>query len=81
MAKAEGQEIAVAEAAPEATNVIDLMKVLEGSVQAARTGRGGATAPQRPLPRAIPSSDQDDVVQVPQVVLSPQVRSGRLAFC
>ncbi|MEU6587808.1 Ku protein [Streptomyces sp. NPDC046881] len=40
-AKAEGEEIAVAEEPPEATNVIDLMKVLEGSLQAARTGRGG----------------------------------------
>nr|BFD80753.1 Ku protein [Streptomyces sp. Xyl84] len=40
-AKAEGQEIAVAEEPPEATNVIDLMKVLEGSLQAARSGRGG----------------------------------------
>lgn len=48
-AKAEGQEIAVAEAAPEATNVIDLMKVLEGSLQAARTGRGekGAAGQKR----------------------------------
>ncbi|GHF51791.1 non-homologous end joining protein Ku [Streptomyces griseosporeus] len=41
-AKAEGREIAVADEAPEATNVIDLMKVLEGSVQAARSGRGGS---------------------------------------
>ncbi|MEU1010767.1 Ku protein [Streptomyces sp. NPDC005890] len=40
-AKAEGQEIAAAEEPPEATNVIDLMKVLEGSLQAARSGRGG----------------------------------------
>lgn len=40
-AKAEGQEIAAAEAPPEATNVIDLMKVLEGSLKAARPGRGG----------------------------------------
>lgn len=39
-AKAEGQEIAVSEEPPEATNVIDLMKVLEGSLQAARSGRG-----------------------------------------
>ncbi|MFF9277049.1 non-homologous end joining protein Ku [Streptomyces griseosporeus] len=41
-AKAEGREIAVADEAPEATNVIDLMKVLEGSIQAARSGRGGS---------------------------------------
>ncbi|MFJ4525690.1 hypothetical protein ACIP4Y_32915 [Streptomyces sp. NPDC088810] len=40
-AEAEGQEIAAAEEPPEATNVIDLMKVLEGSLQAARSGRGG----------------------------------------
>ncbi|MGV9937465.1 non-homologous end joining protein Ku [Streptomyces olivaceoviridis] len=39
-AKAEGQEIAAAEEPPEATNVIDLMKVLEGSLKAARSGRG-----------------------------------------
>ncbi|KUN79122.1 DNA repair protein [Streptomyces bungoensis] len=39
-AKAEGQEIAVAQEPPTATNVIDLMKVLEGSIEAARTGRG-----------------------------------------
>ncbi|MFE1859313.1 non-homologous end joining protein Ku [Streptomyces anandii] len=39
-AKAEGQEIAVSEEPPEATNVIDLMKALEGSLQAARSGRG-----------------------------------------
>ncbi|UXY32379.1 hypothetical protein [Streptomyces sp. HUAS TT20] len=38
---AEAQEIAAAEEAPEATNVVDLMKVLEGSLQAARSGRGG----------------------------------------
>ncbi|MFI9150608.1 Ku protein [Streptomyces sp. NPDC053367] len=40
-AKAEGQEIAVAEEPPQATNVIDLMQVLEGSLQAARSGRDG----------------------------------------
>ncbi len=39
-AKAEGQEIAAAEEPAEATNVIDLMKVLEGSFQAAWSGRG-----------------------------------------
>ena len=35
-AKAEGQEIAVAEEAPQATNVIDLMSVLQGSLDQAR---------------------------------------------
>ncbi|MFE5214074.1 MULTISPECIES: hypothetical protein [unclassified Streptomyces] len=38
-AKAEGQEIATAEAPPEATNVVDLMSMLEGSLKAARSGR------------------------------------------
>ncbi|MEV5010087.1 Ku protein [Streptomyces sp. NPDC055692] len=54
-AKVEGQEIATAEEPPEATNVVDLMMVLEESLQAA--GRGGQArsdeqkgkaAPQRP---------------------------------
>ncbi|MFF7238951.1 Ku protein [Streptomyces collinus] len=40
-AKAEGQEVAVADAPPEATNVLDLMRVLEGSLEAARSGRSG----------------------------------------
>lgn len=40
-AKAEGRQIAAAEEPPEATNVIDLMKVLEGSLRSARSGRGG----------------------------------------
>ncbi|MGW1988135.1 non-homologous end joining protein Ku [Streptomyces collinus] len=39
-AKAEGQEVTVADAPPEATNVLDLMRVLEGSLEAARSGRG-----------------------------------------
>ncbi|SEE21830.1 DNA end-binding protein Ku [Streptomyces misionensis] len=44
-AKAEGKEITAAEAPPEATNVIDLMKALEGSLDAVRSGRGsGETA-------------------------------------
>ncbi|MDX2593735.1 Ku protein [Streptomyces sp. WI03-4A] len=46
-AKAEGQEVAVAEAPPEATNVIDLMQVLEGSLEAARSGRGGKETAER----------------------------------
>ncbi|MFF8867992.1 Ku protein [Streptomyces sp. NPDC015139] len=44
-AKAEGQEVATADAPPEATNVIDLMKVLEGSLKAARSGRSGGEEP------------------------------------
>ncbi|WP_159323774.1 Ku protein [Streptomyces tendae] len=39
-AKAEGEEVAVAEAAPEATNVVDLMEVLRGSLEQAK-GAGG----------------------------------------
>ncbi|MFF9158253.1 Ku protein [Streptomyces sp. NPDC014846] len=38
-AKAEGHEIATAEAPPEATNVVDLMKALEGSLKTARSRR------------------------------------------
>ncbi|MFF4911714.1 non-homologous end joining protein Ku [Streptomyces tendae] len=40
-AKAEGEEIAVAEEAPEATNVVDLMEVLRGSLEQAK-GAGDA---------------------------------------
>lgn len=44
-AKAEGQEVALAEEAPAATNVVDLMQALQGSIEAAGAGRGGrATA-------------------------------------
>ncbi|MEV7452323.1 Ku protein [Streptomyces nigra] len=39
-AKAEGQEIAPAEEPPSATNVVDLMEVLQGSIDRARSGRG-----------------------------------------
>ena len=39
-AKAEGQEIAPAEEPPSATNVVDLMEVLQGSIERARSGRG-----------------------------------------
>nr|WP_306433546.1 Ku protein [Streptomyces canarius] len=46
-AKAEGQLIEAAEEPPEATNVIDLMKVLEGSLKAARSGRGKEPAGER----------------------------------
>ncbi|MFE8978956.1 Ku protein [Streptomyces cyaneofuscatus] len=38
-AKAEGQEVAPAEEAPAATNVVDLMEVLQGSIDRARSGR------------------------------------------
>ncbi|MFC7987095.1 Ku protein [Streptomyces sp. NPDC057336] len=41
-AKAEGEEVAVAREAPQATNVVDLMEVLQGSLEQARgTGAGG----------------------------------------
>ncbi|MEV5545740.1 Ku protein [Streptomyces sp. NPDC052309] len=43
-AKAEGKEVAVAEEAPAATNVIDLMEVLQGSLDRAR-GAGGGERP------------------------------------
>ncbi|MFF1707134.1 Ku protein [Streptomyces sp. NPDC058252] len=47
-AKAEGQEIAVAEEAPQATNVIDLMSVLQGSLdQARQTGQKKAAEPRQ----------------------------------
>ncbi|TVZ90541.1 Ku protein [Streptomyces sp. BK340] len=49
-AKAEGQEIAVAEEAPQATNVIDLMSVLQGSLDQAR-GQKTAAEP-RPAKKA-----------------------------
>lgn len=39
-AKAEGQEIALAEEPPKATNVVDLMKVLLGSLDQARGAAG-----------------------------------------
>ncbi|WP_436849439.1 Ku protein [Streptomyces massasporeus] len=37
-AKAEGQEVAAADHAPEATNVVDLMQALQGSIDQARGG-------------------------------------------
>ncbi|GAA2415667.1 Ku protein [Streptomyces coeruleofuscus] len=56
-AKAEGQEIAAAEEPPEATNVVDLMQVLQGSIDAARGRHAGGqprqqkTAPARKAAR------------------------------
>ena len=41
-AKKKGEEITVAEAPPEATNVVDLMSALRASVDAAKQGRGQA---------------------------------------
>ncbi|MFJ8146433.1 Ku protein [Streptomyces sp. NPDC096048] len=45
-AKAEGKEVAVAEEAPRATNVVDLMEVLQGSLEQAK-GTGGSQAPAK----------------------------------
>jgi DNA end-binding protein Ku len=42
-AKAEGQEVAAAEEAPTATNVVDLMRALQGSIDQARGGPGKST--------------------------------------
>ncbi|MER6432103.1 hypothetical protein ABT272_30925 [Streptomyces sp900105245] len=39
-AKAEGHDVATAEAPPDATKVLDLMKALEGSLKTARSRRG-----------------------------------------
>ncbi|MFJ4333322.1 MULTISPECIES: Ku protein [unclassified Streptomyces] len=57
-AKAEGEEVAVAEEAPEATNVVDLMEVLRGSLEQAKGGKSEGTggkktsAPRKPsVPR------------------------------
>ncbi|CAM5551525.1 Non-homologous end joining protein Ku OS=Streptomyces tendae OX=1932 GN=ku PE=3 SV=1 [Streptomyces tendae] len=45
-AKAEGQEVAVAEEAPRATDVVDLMEVLRGSLEQAQ-GAGGKRTPKK----------------------------------
>ncbi|MEU3861330.1 Ku protein [Streptomyces sp. NPDC028722] len=56
-AKAEGQEITTAEGPPEATDVIDLMKVLENSLRTARSGgdageeESGAERKEKSAPR------------------------------
>ncbi|MEU6447133.1 Ku protein [Streptomyces sp. NPDC046979] len=49
-AKAEGEEIAVAEEAPRATDVVDLMDVLRGSLEQARGG--GGKRPSAPRKKA-----------------------------
>ena len=43
-AKAEGEEVTVAEEAPEATNVVDLMEVLRGSLEQAKDSGGRRAA-------------------------------------
>ncbi|CAL9668517.1 Ku protein [Streptomyces sp. enrichment culture] len=47
-AKAEGKEVAVAEEAPEATNVVDLMEVLRGSLEQAKGGKSEGTGGKKP---------------------------------
>lgn len=49
-AKAEGQEVAVAEEAPEATNVVDLMEVLRGSLEQAKDSGGKQAAARSKSP-------------------------------
>ncbi|MFF0693820.1 Ku protein [Streptomyces tendae] len=51
-AKAEGEEVAVAEAAPEATNVVDLMEVLRGSLEQAKGAGGTGERPDDKKPSA-----------------------------
>ncbi|MCX5256758.1 Ku protein [Streptomyces canus] len=46
-AKAEGQEVAVAEEAPQATNVVDLMEALQGSLERTRSAGGKKPAASR----------------------------------
>ncbi|MFD9984036.1 Ku protein [Streptomyces massasporeus] len=45
-AKAEGQEVAAAEEAPAATNVVDLMQALQGSIDQARGGTTEVSGPK-----------------------------------
>ena len=51
-AKKKGAEVVVAEKAPEATNVVDLMEVLRASVDAAKSGRATARSAGRPTKKA-----------------------------
>jgi DNA end-binding protein Ku len=50
-AKRKGKQFAVADEAPQPTNVVDLLSVLQASVDAARSGRT-ATAKKSPAKRA-----------------------------
>jgi DNA end-binding protein Ku len=55
-AKAEGQEVAVAEEAPQATNVIDLMQALQGSLERTRSSGGKKpTASRKKAPARTPA--------------------------
>ncbi|MFB6849793.1 Ku protein [Streptomyces sp. NPDC056373] len=49
-AKGEGQEVAAAEEAPSATNVVDLMQALQGSLDQARGGPRRSTGPKSKRP-------------------------------
>ncbi|MFC7815655.1 Ku protein [Streptomyces sp. NPDC057367] len=52
-AKAEGEEVAVAQEAPQATNVVDLMEVLQGSLEQAKgAGTGTGTGGGKPAGKA-----------------------------
>jgi DNA end-binding protein Ku len=51
-AKKKGEEITVAEPAPEATNVVDLMSALQASVEAAKQGRPSRRGTSRPAKAA-----------------------------
>ncbi|MYR44992.1 Ku protein [Streptomyces sp. SID5910] len=55
-AKAEGKEVALAEEPPTATDVVDLMDVLQGSLDRAKGGGGGEQAPRRRKKAPAPSS-------------------------
>ncbi|MFE0181151.1 non-homologous end joining protein Ku [Streptomyces olivaceus] len=58
-AKAEGSEVAVAEEAPRATNVVDLMDVLRGSLEQAG-GTGGGERAREPRKKAGAGRDRAD---------------------
>lgn len=77
-AKAEGQEIVAAQAPPSATDVIDLMKVLQGSVDQARGARGeGAERPREKEPkRKAPATKATKAAKKPAREEAP-ARTGR----
>ena len=56
-AKGEGKEVAVEAAAPERSNVVDLMAALEASVEAAKTARGSRKADSKSSKSSSSSKD------------------------
>ncbi|WP_055468698.1 Ku protein [Streptomyces ardesiacus] len=77
-AKAEGEEVAVAEEAPGATNVVDLMEALRGSLEQAQDtggkraagGRNKTTAPARSSRRAgSESSEREELGELSKAEL------------